>query len=503
MQILPRLFAALLVGASAGAGALAARAPALPHIVFILADDLGIGDPRCYNPDSRIPTPHLDRLAAEGLRFTDMHTPSAVCTPTRYGLLTGRYAWRSRLKSGVLWGWSPPLIEPDRLTLPAWLRERGYVTAGFGKWHLGLGWATREPVNFGDGAKPAADVTLVDYTRPLSGGPHTAGFDTYFGIPASLDMEPYVWIENDRCVAAPTAWCAGDKHQRQGGGGFYRAGPMAPGFRHDEVLSTITQRAVRFLETQAPDAKRRPFFLYVPLSAPHDPWLPTGRFRGASQAGPRGDFVAQVDACVGEILAALDRRGLARDTLVVFTSDNGAHWLPGEVTRYGHAANGPWRGQKADIHEGGHRVPCLVRWPGRVNPGTATGQLACLTDFFATFAEIAGGRLPESAAEDSFSFAPLLLGRPPAQPGRTSLVMHSAQGLFAIRRDGWKLVEGLGSGGFTPPAKVTPKPGEPPGQLYHLYTDPGETTNRYSEEPAVVAALTAELEAIRQRGRSR
>jgi arylsulfatase A-like enzyme len=503
MQLPFRLFAVVLVGACVGAGALADRAPALPNIVLILADDLGIGDPRCYNPDSKIPTPHLDRLAAEGLRFTDMHTPSAVCTPTRYGLLTGRYAWRSRLKSGVLWGWSPPLIEPGRLTLPAWLRERGYVTAGFGKWHLGLGWATREPVNLGDGAKPAADVTLVDYARPLSGGPHTAGFDTYFGIPASLDMEPYVWIENDRCVAAPTAWCAGDTHQRQGGGGFYRAGPMAPGFRHEEVLPTLTQRAVRFLEAQAADANRRLFFLYVPLSAPHDPWLPTGRFRGASQAGPRGDFVAQMDAAVGEILAALDRRGLARDTMVVFTSDNGAHWLPGEVTRYGHAANGPWRGQKADIHEGGHRVPCLVRWPGRVKPGTATGRLACLTDFFATFAEIAGARLPEQAAEDSFSFASLLLGRPPAQPVRTSLVMHSSQGLFAIRRDGWKLVEGLGSGGFTPPAKVTPKPGEPPGQLYHLYTDPAETTNRYAEEPAVVAALTAELEAIRQRGRSR
>jgi arylsulfatase A-like enzyme len=278
---------------------------------------------------------------------------------------------------------------------------------------------------------------------------------------------------------------------------------MAPGFRHEEVLPTLTQRAVRFLEAQAADANRRLFFLYVPLSAPHDPWLPTGRFRGASQAGPRGDFVAQMDAAVGEILAALDRRGLARDTIVVFTSDNGAHWLPGEVTRYGHAANGPWRGQKADIHEGGHRVPCLVRWPGRVKPGTATGRLACLTDFFATFAEIAGARLPEQAAEDSFSFASLLLGRPPAQPVRTSLVMHSSQGLFAIRRDGWKLVEGLGSGGFTPPAKVTPKPGEPPGQLYHLYTDPAETTNRYAEEPAVVAALTAELEAIRQRGRSR
>ncbi len=486
-----------------GGTPLAARAGTLPNLVFILADDLGYGDPRCYNPDSKIPTPHLDRLATEGLRFTDLHTPSAVCTPTRYGLLTGRYAWRSRLKSGVLWGWSPPLIEPGRLTLPALLRERGYVTAGFGKWHLGLGWATREPVNFGDGPKPAADVTLVDYGRPLSGGPLTAGFDSYFGIPASLDMEPYVWIENDRCVAAPTAWCAGDKHQRQGGGGFYRAGPMAPDFRHEEVLPEITRRAVRFLETQARADRRRPFFAYVALSSPHDPWLPTGRFRGLSRAGPRGDFVAQTDHCVGEILAALDRLGLARDTMVVFTSDNGAHWLPGENQQYQHAANGPWRGQKADIHEGGHRVPGLVRWPGRVKPGTVTGHLACLTDFFATVAELVGARLPPDAAEDSFSFAHLLVGRRPAQPVRSSLVMHSGRGLFALRRGGWKLVEGLGSGGFTPPERVQPRPGEPPGQLYDLYTDPAETTNRYAEQPTVVAALRAELEAIRQNGRSR
>ena len=482
-------------------------APALatppPNIVFILADDLGIGDPRCYSPDSRIPTPNVDRLAAEGLRFTDMHTPSAVCSPTRYGLLTGRYAWRSRLKSGVLWGWSPPLIEPDRLTLPEMLRQRGYTTAGFGKWHLGLGWVTREPAAFGDQSKPAADISLVDYTQPLTGGPHTAGFDRYFGIPASLDMEPYLWIETDRCAAPPSDRTPGDTHQRQGGGGFYRAGPIAPGFRPEDVLPAITGRAVRLLEEQARAARRQPFFAYVPLSAPHDPWLPTAGFRGASQAGPRGDFVVQTDASVGEILDALDRLGLARETLVVFTSDNGAHWLPGEVQQYGHAANGPWRGQKADIHEGGHRVPCVVRWPGRVKPGTATGQLACLTDFMATFAEITSAPLPREAAEDSFSFAHLLLGRRPAQPVRPSLIMHSAQGLFAIRRGGWKQVEGLGSGGFTPPARVQPKGNEPTGQLYDLFTDPGERTNRFASEPGQAAQLQQELETIRARGRSR
>ncbi len=494
-----RLWPLLLLG---GVLASAVRA-APPHILILLADDLGYGDLRCYNPDSKIPTPHLDRLAAEGLRFTDLHSPSAVCTPTRYGLLTGRYAWRSRLRSGVLWGWSSPLIEPGRLTLPALLKQRGYVTAGFGKWHLGLGWVTREPVNFGDRAQPAADVTLVDYTRPLTGGPHTAGFDTYFGIPASLDMEPYVWIENDRCVAAPTAWCAGGKHQRQGGGGFYRPGPMAPDFRHEEVLPEITRRTVRFLEAHARAGGDRPFFAYVALSSPHDPWLPAAPFRGRSQAGPRGDFVAQTDHAVGEILAALDRLGLDGRTLVIFTSDNGAHWLPDEVRQFNHHANGPWRGQKADIHEGGHRVPGLVRWPGRVKAGTATGQLACLTDCFATLAEVVGAPLPADAAEDSFSFAHLLEGRRPAQAVRASLVLHSSRGLFALRRERWKYIEGLGSGGFTAPARVKPAPAEPAGQLYDLYTDPAETTNRYVEQPAVVAAMQAELDALRTRGRSR
>jgi arylsulfatase A-like enzyme len=395
------------------------------------------------------------------------------------------------------------LIEPGRLTLPAMLREHGYATAGFGKWHLGLGWITREPARFGDSSKPAADPALVDYSKPLSGGPHTAGFDHYFGIPASLDMEPYLWIEDDHCVTAPTAWTDGDKHQRQGGGGFYRAGPIAPGFRVEEVLPEITRRTVRYLASHAKASRSKPFFVYVPLSAPHDPWLPTAEYVEKSRAGPRGDFVVQTDAAVGEVLGALERLTLAKDTLVVFASDNGAHWLPREVEQYQHAANGPWRGQKADIHEGGHRVPCLIRWPGRVKPGTATAQLACLTDFMATFAELVGTRLPDGAGEDSFSFAHLLLGRRPAGPVRESLVMHSSQGMFAIRRDGWKLVEGLGSGGFTAPARVEPKPGEPGGQLYDLHTDPAEQWNRHAERSEEAARLTRELQEIKSSRSSR
>ena len=485
------------------AGAAPAEAARRPNIVFLMADDLGWGDPRCYNPDSRIPTPHMDRLAAEGLRFTDMHSPSAVCTPTRYGLLTGRYAWRTRMKSGVLWGWSPPLIEPGRLTVPGLLRKAGYRTGGFGKWHLGLGWPTLEPAAFGDALKPTGDTALIDFSRPLTGGPHTAGFDEFFGIPASLDMEPYVWIDGNHVVEAPTAMTSGDKSQRAGGGGFYRAGPIAPGVHVGDVLGDMTRRTVGFIERAVREEPAKPFFAYVPFTAPHDPWLPHAAFWGRSLAGPRGDFVVQTDAAVGQILEVLDRLKVSGNTLVVFTSDNGAHWHAEDIRKTGHLANGPWRGQKSDIHEAGHRVPCLVRWPEVVRAGATTDQLACLIDWMATLAEITGTRLPREAGEDSYSFAPVLTGEGSKASMRKSLVLHSGNGVFALRRGSWKLVQGLGSGGFTAPATLKPLPGGPTGQLYHLAEDPVEASDRYETEPAKVVELSRELDQIRNAGRSR
>ena len=458
-----------------------------PNIVVILADDLGWGDLRCYNPDSKIPTPHLDRLAAEGLRFNDAHTPSAVCSPTRYGLLTGRYAWRTRLRKGVLWGYSPPLIEPDRPTVASVLRDHGYTTAAVGKWHLGLTWATREPAEFGDDSKPAADPGLVDFTQPLRSGPLDLGFDHFFGIPASLDMDPYVYIANRRVVAPPTARIEGSKHQRQGGGGFWREGPAPPGFHPDQVLPTLAAEAGSFLRHQPTN---RPFFLYLPLTAPHDPWVPTADFRGRSGAGDYGDFVTQVDATVGGILRILEERGLAQHTLVVFTSDNGAHWPPADIQRWDHRANGPWRGMKSDAFEGGHRVPFLVRWPARIKPGGTTEALVCLTDLLATFAEINDIRLPPGAGEDSRSFASVL--RDPRRGGRNDLVHHSIQGVFAVRRGSWKLIEANGSGGWTS-AKV-----ETPAQLYDLASDPSETRNHFDDQPGIVRELRAALEATRR-----
>jgi arylsulfatase A-like enzyme len=405
-------------------------------------------------------------------------------------LLTGRYAWRTRLQSGVLWGYSPPLIEPGRETLASLLRGRGYTTGCIGKWHLGLGWPTRQPAAFGDRSEPAADLGLVDFSRPLTAGPLTVGFDYFFGIPASLDMDPYVYLENDRVETMPTGRTPGGTHQSQGGEAYWRAGPSPPGFHPREVLPRLVAKAEAYLERQSAET---PFFLYLPLTAPHDPWVPTAEFRGRSAAGDYGDFVAQVDDAVGRVMLALERRGFATNTLLMVTSDNGAHWTPEDIARWGHRANGPWRGQKSDAWEGGHRVPFLARWPGKIPPGTTTDALIGLVDLFATVAEITGAPVPPGQAEDSRSFLPALLGRP--APPREPLVLHSISGVFALHSGDWKLIESTGSGGWSP-GKV-----ETPAQLYDLRLDPAEATNRYSSHPDRVAELRARLTAVRASSR--
>jgi arylsulfatase A-like enzyme len=457
--------------------------PDLPNIVFILADDMGYGDPGSYNTASRIATPNIDRLADEGIRFTDAHTPSAVCSPTRYGVLTGRYAWRTRLTRGVLGGYSPALIEDGRLTVASLLQQRGYRTAAIGKWHLGLGSGER-----------------TDYARPLRPGPNDVGFDEFFGIPASLDMDPYVYVENDGLVAAPTDSIGASTMRRHGGGGFWRAGPIAPGFRHLDVLPRLTDRAVAFIEQQ--EGADQPFFLYLAFSAPHTPWLPTAAFVGRSGAGPYGDFVTQVDAAIGSVLDALRRVGAEDHTLVFVTSDNGAHWTPSDIEQYGHRANGPLRGQKADIWEGGHRVPFLARWPGRIAAGSSSDETVSLVDLLATAADIVDVELPHDAGEDSYSVLPILLGEELESPLREATVLHSMSGVFAIRLGPWKLIEGRGSGGFSEPRTIEPGPGEPLGQLYNVDRDPGETVNLYLDRPDVVERLSALLDRYRASGRS-
>ncbi len=454
-----------------------------PNLVLVLADDLGYGDPGCYNRDSKIPTPNLDRLASQGMRFTDAHTPSAVCTPTRYGILTGRYCWRTSLKRGVLDGYSPLLIEPGRLTLPALLKEHGYATACVGKWHLGLG-----------------NARQTDYAKPLRPGPNAVGFDYFFGIPASLDMPPYVFLENDAVTEAPTATIAASAMRRYGGNGFWRAGAIAPGFRHQDVLPRLADKAVELLGKQT---RGKPFFLYLALSAPHTPWLPTDDFRGKSGAGYYGDFVAQVDAVASRVMRALDDAGLADDTLLVFTSDNGAHWLPEDIRKWQHRANDDLRGQKADIWDGGHRVPFIARWPGRIRPGSTSRELICLTDLMATAADVIGVRLPDNAAEDSFSIVPALRGEKRDRPIREAVVHHSGDGTFGIRQGPWKLALALGSHGFSEPQDVKPQPGGPKGQLYNLDDDPEEQHNLWLRRPEVVQRLTELLEKYKSEGRSR
>lgn len=464
------------------------QAAARPNVVFILADDMGMGDIAAYRPETRVPTPHLSQLAAEGARFTDAHSPSAVCTPTRYGVLTGRYSWRV-LEKGVLWGRSACMLDEQQWTMAEMFQDAGYATGAIGKWHLGLG---------------SAEST--DDAQPLRPGPLEHGFDSFFGIPASLDMPPYCFVRDDAPTAPIEGAILGSKQARAGGGGFWRAGAIASDFAHDQVQPRLIEEAEAWLDARA--GEERPFFLYLALAAPHTPWLPSEEFRGTSEAGVYGDFASMVDAGVGQVMAKLDEHGLADNTIVIFTSDNGAHWTEADIAKYEHLANGEVRGQKADIHEGGHRVPMIVRWPAQIPADSVRPELFGLQDWMATFAGVLGVELPADAAEDSFDQSLLLSeglasGESVETPAREHLVHHSLHGMFALRHGHWKLIEGLGSGGFTRPSFREPAEGEATYQLYDLREDPRETVNLAAEMPERVEALAALLDEMRRSGRTR
>lgn len=474
-----------------GAPAEVAKGANRPNIVYILADDLGFGDVRAFNLESKIAVPHLDRLAAEGRIFTDAHSGSAVCTPTRYGILTGRYAWRSRLKQGVLGGYSPPLVEPGRVTVPSFLKQQGYRTACIGKWHLGLDWSTRSRQHFGDAIQPGGNIGEVDYTAPIGNGPTSRGFDEFFGISASLDMPPFLFIRNDRCVGTPTTVKT-----------YLRAGPATTDFEAVDVLPSLVREASAFLDRQR--GGTTPFFLYLALSAPHTPLLPSSLYAGKSGLGPYADFVLQVDSAIGTILDALARNGQDGKTLVIVTSDNGCSPMADfkALATRGHDPNRPWRGAKADIFEGGHRIPFLARWPGQIPAGTRCGDTICLTDLLATCAGILGTQLPSNAGEDSVNLLPDLLGTA-REPLREATVHHSINGSFAIRQGPWKLALCRDSGGWS-----DPKPGSseakklPEVQLYNLNDDPAEQRNMQAEKPEIVGRLTRLLERYVDEGRS-
>ena len=476
-----------------------------PNIVYILCDDLGYGDVSSFNPQSKIKTPHIDRMAREGMRFTDAHSNSSVCTPTRYGVLTGRYAWRSKLKNGVLGGLSPRLIEEGRMTVADMLKAQGYHTAAIGKWHLGMDWAKQ-----GEGTVNALTIESreqvfnVDYSKPIRKGPNSVGFDYFYGISASLDMVPYTYIENDRVTVLPTE----DRDFPMFLGreqGRVRQGPTAPGFDVENVLPDLARKSVEYIRERANDAKQgKPFFLYLPLASPHTPVVPTTEWQGRSGLGPYGDFVLQTDWAVGEVMQALESHGLAENTLLIFTSDNGCSPQAGypDLMAQGHNPSHVYRGHKADIYEAGHRVPFIARWPGKIKAGTTSEQTTCLTDLMRTTADILNVKLPDNAAEDSVSILPAFLGRDRG-PLREATVHHSINGSFSIRQGKWKLAFCPGSGGWT-----SPRPGQqdtshlPLIQLYNLEDDVAETRNVQSEHPEVVAQLTRLMERYASDGRS-
>lgn len=467
-----------------------------PNIVYILADDLGYGDVSSLNSDGKIKTGNIDSIAKAGMAFTDAHSGSAVCTPTRYGVVTGRYSWRTRMKRGVLFGWSKPLITPDRMTVASMLKENGYNTGCVGKWHLGWDWALTD--KDADVEKIEVDPKNFDFSKRITNGPTTRGFDYYFGIAASLDMAPYIYVENDRPTAVPDRIIDGSSGKR-----FWRKGPISPDFQHIDVLPTITKKAVGFIERQS---EEKPFFLYFPLTAPHKPLLPTEEFQGKSGLNEWGDFVLQVDKTVGEVLKALKRKGLEDNTLVMFTSDNGA--TPGCDFEYlgeqGHDPSYVFRGHKADIFEGGHRIPFIAKWPGKIKAGSTCDETICLTDLMATAADVVDYKLPDNAGEDSLSILSALLGEAKG-PLREATVHHSAHGFFSIRKGKWKLILGPGSGGWSYPREDRHKDvikSLPPMQLYDLEKDIEETTNLYDKYPGKVKELTGLLQSYVDNGRS-
>ena len=481
-------------------------APALrPNILYVLCDDLGYGDVKCLNPAGKIATPQLDKLAAGGMVFTDMHSSSSVCTPTRYGIMTGRYNWRSKLQSGVLGGLSPRLIEPGRLTVAQLLKNHGYHTAAIGKWHLGMDWVKKEGQTVAElNIESAAQVNNVDYAQPFKNGPTSVGFDYYYGISASLDMVPYTYLENDRVTKLPSVnkdfpLFLGREQ------GKCRLGPAAPDFEVEDVLPTLTAKAIDYVKSRAAAAKAgQPFFLYLPLASPHTPVAPTKEWQGKSGLNFYADFVMQTDHALGQLFAELDRQGLADNTLVIVTSDNGCSPQANfpDLLAKGHNPSQEFRGHKADIFDGGHRIPFLLRWPVRVKAGTQSDQPLCLTDFMRTVADILGAPLPDTAAEDSVSFLPALLGTAKA-PLREAVVHHSINGSFAIRQGNWKLALCRDSGGWSEPRPGAPKAaGLPTVQLFDLHRDRNEQTNLQAQHPEVVARLTKLLEKYVAAGRS-
>ncbi len=494
-----------------------------PNVIFMFVDDLGIGDISSFHPDGKIHTPNIDALAADGMRFTDSHACSALCTPSRYSLLTGRYPWRSRLKFLVLPGDSSPLIEKGRMTMADLFHQAGYRTACVGKWHLGLEWQLKEQVSPSDfkGAVPEDYAALpdhapvaghwshiagidIDYSQPIQYGPNQYGFDYFFGLPASLDQPPFVYIENDRVLEEPTAISGVkrlDRHtatmQTQ-----WERGPIASSYDHTKVLDDMNDRVLALIDAYSEE--NEPFFIYYPTPAVHGPLLPNEKFRGKSGLNLYADVVLQVDDMVRQITEKLKEKGIYEDTIFVFTSDNGCSGVADYplLQSLGHDPSAGYRGKKFSIYEGGHRVPTIVTYPGKIPAGTVNASLVSHADFFRSFAELLDVKVPDSAAEDSISNLPLWKQEKKAV--REDAVFASGAGFLAIEKDGWKLelCENGGDSEKAMRAAFTHTPLEQQFELYHLPTDRAETSNVIEQYPELVRELKHQLSQHLEKGRS-
>ena len=460
-----------------------------PNILIILADDLGYGDVRANNPTrGKIPTPHLDKLASQGMRFTDGHSSSGVCSPSRYALLTGRYHWRTRLQTGIVGVFGEPLIAPERLTVAGLAKQHGYRTAAIGKWHLGWDWPIAEgdrPLfrSYKEAGKSSPDAHRETWRKvfeqKIAGGPTTRGFDTYFGTDVP-NWPPYCFIENDRTIGIPSVPLPAE---------FFRnnlasqPGPSLPDWKLEAILPALTERACAFITESA--RKPEPFLLYLPLTTPHTPLAVNAEWKGKSGLNnAAADLIMETDAAVGKVLAALEASGAAKDTLVLFTSDNGFASYVGvkDLEKQGHFPSGPLRDYKTSVYEGGHRVAFMTRWPAQVSAGTTCDQLVHQADIIATVGDILQAKLPANAAEDSFSFLPLLKGS--STPTRQNAISCAAAGTPGLRLGSWKYI----------PTQ--------PAQLYDLSSDLGETKNLAAEQPERVTTMKTLLEKLIRDGRS-
>ena len=491
-----------------------------PNVVIILADDMGYGDVSSNNPYARTTTPNIDKMAQNGIVFTDAHSGGAVCTPSRYGLLTGRYYFRLPQVPEFL-GYLPPLIEQGRETIGSFMQRAGYSTACIGKWHLGLNWKLKDATKPQISVQKDKTVTNTDFTQNISGGPNSLGFDYSYILPASLDMPPYVFVKNDR-VVDPDVMLTANAYPKTLASTFpvwdrkytnvndiywergvwWRNGEMSKSFKMENCLDTIVNEGVSFIKNQTTNNPQKPFMLYLALTGPHTPWLPDEKFKGKTKLGTYGDFVSQIDDAVAQIINTLKLLKIDENTMVIFSSDNGAPWAEDDIQAYAHQSNYSRRGQKGDIWDGGHHIPLIIQWPAQIKKKFTYSQTVSLLDFMATFSEMTGQPIKKMYGEDSFSFYKVLKGQSNT-PVRDNIIYISSGGYLSIKKDGWKYIDGLGSGGFTEPSEVRPVKGGPLGQLYNLNSDPMEMNNLYLLNTSKVKELSALLNKLKTQGFSR